>query len=111
MIESFLKYLQYEKRLSPHTTLAYKNDLLQFQAFLDKNYPGEPIDQTNHGIIRSWIISLVEGKIQWGVQQNILSNKQERLKKINDYLRRIQELQQTLEQVILQLSQYHVCFL
>ena len=43
--------------------------------------------------------SLVEAKIQWGVQQNILSNKQDRLQKINDHLRGIQELQQTLEQV------------
>ncbi|MDJ0846037.1 pilus motility taxis protein HmpF [Crocosphaera sp.] len=43
--------------------------------------------------------SLAEAKIQWGVQQNILSNKQERLEKINDHLRRIEELQQTLEQV------------
>ncbi|WP_107668637.1 pilus motility taxis protein HmpF [Cyanothece sp. BG0011] len=43
--------------------------------------------------------SLEEAKIQWGVQQNILSNKQDRLQKVNDNLRGIQELQQTLEQV------------
>ena len=43
--------------------------------------------------------SLEEAKIQWGVQQNILSNKQDRLQKVNDHLQVIQELQQTLEQV------------
>ncbi|ACB49800.1 unknown [Crocosphaera subtropica ATCC 51142] len=43
--------------------------------------------------------SLEEAKIQWGVQQNILSNKQDRLQKVNDNLRVIQELQHTLEQV------------
>jgi integrase/recombinase XerC len=64
MIESFLKYLQFEKRLSRHTTLAYKNDLLQFNAFLNTNYPGELIEHTNHGIIRSWIINLVEEDLQ-----------------------------------------------
>lgn len=64
MIESFLKYLQFEKRLSRHTTLAYKNDLLQFNAFLNTNYPGERIEQTNHGIIRSWIINLVGENLQ-----------------------------------------------
>ncbi|EAZ90918.1 pilus motility taxis protein HmpF [Crocosphaera chwakensis] len=42
--------------------------------------------------------SLEEAKIQWGVQQNILSNKQDRLQKVNGNLRGIQELQQTLEQ-------------
>ena len=47
MIESFLKYLQYEKRLSPHTTLAYKNDLHQFQTFLNTNYPDEAIEQAD----------------------------------------------------------------
>ncbi len=64
MIESFLKYIQFEKRLSKHTTLAYQNDLEQFNGFLHKNYPGEQIEHTNHGIIRSWIISLVESEIQ-----------------------------------------------
>ncbi len=42
--------------------------------------------------------SLEQAKIQWGVQQNILSNKQDRLQKVNDNLRWIQELRQTLEQ-------------
>jgi integrase/recombinase XerC len=50
--------------LSRHTTLAYKNDLLQFNAFLNTNYPGELIEHTNHGIIRSWIINLVEEDLQ-----------------------------------------------
>ncbi len=63
MIDSFLKYLQFEKRLSKHTTLAYKIDLDQFNDFLIANYSGEPIEQANHGIIRSWIISLVEAGI------------------------------------------------
>ncbi len=44
-------------------------------------------------------ISLEEAKIQWGVQQNILSNKEDQLKRVNDNLRAMQELQQTVEQV------------
>ncbi|MGK7880647.1 MAG: pilus motility taxis protein HmpF [Crocosphaera sp.] len=44
-------------------------------------------------------ISLEKAKIQCGVQQNILSNKQDRLKKVNDNLQVIQDLQHTLEQV------------
>ncbi|WP_048752296.1 pilus motility taxis protein HmpF, partial [Crocosphaera watsonii] len=44
-------------------------------------------------------ISLEEAKIQWGVQQNILSNKQDRCKKVNDNLQVIQELKHSLEQV------------
>ena len=43
--------------------------------------------------------SLTEAQIEWGVQQNILSNKEERLQKVNGNLQTIQALQQTLEQV------------
>ena len=31
--ESFISYLKYEKRYSPHTVVAYKNDLDQFVEF------------------------------------------------------------------------------
>jgi integrase/recombinase XerC len=62
MIESFLKYLQFEKRVSPNTLLAYKKDLEQFQEFTNQAFDGEKIDQTNYGIVRSWIVQLVDAK-------------------------------------------------
>jgi integrase/recombinase XerC len=64
MIDSFLKYLQYEKRVSAHTSLAYKNDLVQFSKFLKDTYDDSAIEHANYGMIRSWIISLVEVEIQ-----------------------------------------------
>jgi integrase/recombinase XerC len=63
MIDSFLKYLEYEKRLSRHTVLAYKTDLLQFSDFIAKNFPEWNPEMADYGIIRSWIISLAEVKI------------------------------------------------
>ena len=63
MTESFLKYLRFEKRVSPHTTTAYENDLLQFQNFLNDNFSGETIDQANYGLVRSWIVQLVESDL------------------------------------------------
>lgn len=60
MIESFLKYLQFEKRASRHTTLAYKNDLSQFHDHLKQIFHEENISTADYGMIRSWIISLVE---------------------------------------------------
>jgi integrase/recombinase XerC len=33
MIDSFLNYLQYEKRCSPHTLTSYQTDLAQFHAY------------------------------------------------------------------------------
>jgi len=60
MIKSFLNYLQFEKRVSPNTLLAYQSDLLQFSDFLQKTFPDEVIEKAHYTIIRSWIIELVE---------------------------------------------------
>jgi len=63
MTESFLKYLQFEKRLSLHTLKAYKTDLEQFTAFLSKNFPEYQTETADFGVVRSWIISLVESGV------------------------------------------------
>lgn len=64
MIEQFLKYLQYEKRVSAHTSLAYRNDLEQFTKFLNETYDNHPIQDATYGMVRSWIITLVDAKIE-----------------------------------------------
>ncbi len=62
MIDLFLKYLQYEKRCSPHTLTAYQTDLEQFAAYLkDFEYPQPEL--ATFPTIRSWIVSLVEAQI------------------------------------------------
>jgi integrase/recombinase XerC len=63
MIDSFLKYLQFEKRASGHTVLAYQNDLNQFHDFLLTTFRQKETFAADHGMIRSWIISLVESGI------------------------------------------------
>lgn len=60
MVEKFLKYLQYERRYSPHTILSYRNDLHQLTAFLDKHFPETSIEDANHSILRSWVADLSE---------------------------------------------------
>jgi integrase/recombinase XerC len=61
MVDSFLKYLKFEKRYSAKTALAYKTDLQQFQNFLNIEFDNIPSHEANHGLVRSWIVSLVEG--------------------------------------------------
>lgn len=63
MIESFLKYIEFEKRYSPHTVVSYKNDLEQFNIFLSSLGSNLRLEKATHSYIRSWIISLVEDKI------------------------------------------------
>src|SRR5687768_12482164 len=60
MIDSFLKYLQFEKRVSSNTLLAYQNDLNQFQDFASKNFHESNIQHADYGLIRAWIVQLVE---------------------------------------------------
>lgn len=60
MQESFLKYLKFEKRYSTQTVISYETDLRQFQNFLNQEFDNVPSAEANHGIIRSWVVSLVE---------------------------------------------------
>lgn len=59
MRESFLKYIQFEKRFSPHTITSYENDLNQFERFLEEEYK-QPLEKANHNSIRHWVVSLVD---------------------------------------------------
>jgi integrase/recombinase XerC len=63
MINSFLRHLQYEKRLSHNTVLAYENDLQQFSQFTCENFSNTDIGNADHIMIRSWIVKLVEAGI------------------------------------------------
>jgi integrase/recombinase XerC len=64
MIESFLKYLQSEKRVSRNTVLAYQNDLSQFGLFAETHFKLSTIHDADYGLIRSWIVQLVESGIE-----------------------------------------------
>ncbi|MCF6360016.1 MAG: tyrosine-type recombinase/integrase [Cyclobacteriaceae bacterium] len=63
MINSFLKYIEFEKRYSIHTVVSYKNDLDQFNVFLSTFDSKLNLESVTYQHIRSWVISLVEDKI------------------------------------------------
>lgn len=56
MPNSFLLYLESEKRYSHNTILSYKTDLDEFQSFLDKY--NKKILLANYNDIRNWIVYL-----------------------------------------------------
>jgi len=64
MVDSFLKYLQFEKRVSQHTVLAYQNDLHQFSTFLSATYNEQYPEKADYGMVRSWIVQLSESDIE-----------------------------------------------
>ena len=60
MEESFLRYIRYEKNLSFHTVLSYKNDLLQFESFIKRQPEGGEPENADGDMIRNWIAELME---------------------------------------------------
>ena len=59
MLDKFISYLQFEKRYSEHTVIAYKNDLSQFITFAElQEISG--FSSLSSAFIRSWIVELIE---------------------------------------------------
>lgn len=63
-MDLFFKYLQYEKRYSPHTLTSYHTDLGQFSQYLQQVYSISDAAEADHTIIRSWILTLVQQSIK-----------------------------------------------
>jgi integrase/recombinase XerC len=57
-IEKFIRYLQFEKRFSPHTVSAYRQDLNQFHEFLVSNKLD--VSAVSHRDVRAWMLLLME---------------------------------------------------
>ena len=59
--DEFLSFLRFEKRYSEYTIQSYNNDLSQYLAFC--NEAGSDGFMFDPGMIRMWIVSLLEGGI------------------------------------------------
>ncbi len=62
-IENFLSFLQYEKRYSEKTLVAYKTDLIQFLDFLQVQYQISNPADAGHLFIRGFIIQLIDNGV------------------------------------------------
>lgn len=62
-IQSFLNYIQYERRYSRHTIESYQNDLEQLHFYLKSEYQKEEIELASHLEIRSWMVCMMEARI------------------------------------------------
>jgi integrase/recombinase XerC len=63
VLNSFINFLQTEKRFSEHTVVAYKNDLKQFFEFIDIQ-KSEDLKEITHHLIRSWIVFLKDASLE-----------------------------------------------
>lgn len=57
VIKQYIDFIKLERRYSPHTVEAYRNDLFQFQLFMQDLYSIEIIE-AQYVMIRAWIVHL-----------------------------------------------------
>ncbi len=58
--ESFIDYVRYEKRCSPHTVTAYRSDLDQFVQFCTNSAEDFNVGAVNRKQLRNWVVYLME---------------------------------------------------
>lgn len=63
MLNSFLKYLLYEKRYSQHTLISYETDLNQFNKFCVEEFGLSEPEKVEHRHLRTWIVQLMNAGI------------------------------------------------
>jgi integrase/recombinase XerC len=88
MFQSFINYLEFEKRSSRHTVLAYQKDLDQFREFCLLSFDKSDIIHIQHAEIRYWIIELVG----LGLNPNSINRKVATLRAFYKFLMRSGEI-------------------
>lgn len=59
LLDRFVDHLTYEKRYSPHTVVAYRRDLEQFQVFL-ASFGVDTLQQATDKTVRRWMMQMME---------------------------------------------------
>lgn len=87
-IDQFVRYIQYEKRFSPHTIQAYQKDLEQFFVYLRREYELEDAMAVQAIHVRSWTVSMMEDEYH----ANSVRRKLSTLKAFFNYLQKFHAL-------------------
>ena len=88
-IDAFRNYLQLEKKYSPHTIIAYCNDISSFESYNTIHFDQKNIDQANYNQIRTWIVFLVNA----GLSNTSVNRKMASLKAFYKFLLKTKELE------------------
>ncbi len=89
LIQAFLEYLEYEKKYSKHTILAYKTDLISFRDFCELEFDQDDIENVHYNQIRTWIVFWVNSN----VSNRSINRKVSSLKSFYKFLQKINEIE------------------
>lgn len=82
LIESFLRYIQYEKIYSSHTVLSYKNDLFSFKEHVVSETGEFVVADVTPAVVRSYVIKLIDN----GCAARTISRKVSAIRALYRYL-------------------------
>jgi len=88
-IQSFLDYLKFERRYSPHTLTSYTTDLIDFFDYLESQFDVVDVKAISSGFIRSWLAGLKEK----GLASKSVNRKISSLKSFFKYLLKTGEIE------------------
>ncbi|AKA35837.1 tyrosine-type recombinase/integrase [Flagellimonas lutaonensis] len=83
-IDAFVLHLSKEKNYSPHTVLAYQNDVMAFADFCEDEHQLAELVEVQYPIIRNWIVNLVEA----GLSNRSINRKMASLKAYYKFLQK-----------------------
>tara|TARA_R110002072_G_scaffold18623_1_gene69537 strand:+ start:61225 stop:62115 length:891 start_codon:yes stop_codon:yes gene_type:complete len=89
--KKFTDYLLLEKHYSEHTVKAYLNDLETFSVFAKEHYGYDDVIEVSYGVIRSWIVSLVDS----GIANRSVNRKVSSLKTYYKFLLKTKQIEAT----------------
>jgi integrase/recombinase XerC len=84
-LNAFLNYLELEKAYAKHTLTSYSTDLNQFRSFLIDNFEVDDFTEVNYGMIRHWIVVLID----LGISHQSINRKLSALKTFYKFLLKI----------------------
>lgn len=61
-LKSFLNYIEFEKRYSKHTLLAYRKDLEHLKVFLEEQYEVNDWIEVDAASLRNWVVNMMVGE-------------------------------------------------
>lgn len=82
---AYQEYLSWEKKYSPHTILAYMNDLESFESYLGEAFKGMTLEEVSYSIVRSWIVFLIDS----GINSTSVNRKVAALKSFYKFLLKV----------------------
>jgi len=88
-IESFLKYLQFERNYSPRTIRSYGDSLLTFERFFKKNEETAEWNTVDSDVIRNWVMEMTDS----GAQPTTVNRNLSALRSFFSYLMRIRAVE------------------